>query len=256
MSIDNEGEGLISRRTFLDGCSRLAMLASISSLVGASLVENVAADEGSAGKGLFAYGDEGRWPTENSFTIGFLYTERPDEHRLRIKELRKKHAYRRMFEYDSTDKSKVPFAIDVLNYFFVEPDLRFISKVAGEAKTSEQFHYKSIVDQLAPNKSKVFLTVKTNGRVGGGKNVREYLKKEVGRIGGITVVRRSEDDLMQIADFLTGNVAFNASRSQGSGASKNRVKTELLKTLQEHLKVASLLDGSLKSGKKFRVLHV
>lgn len=255
MLIDNKGKNSISRRKFLKRLSHLAIFLSASGLIGSGHVEMVAADEEGTKRKLFAFGDEGRWPTSESFTVGFLYTERPDKHRHRIQELRKKHSYFRMLKYDCTCKYKVQYAADLLKYFFDEPDLRFIAKVAGEAEASEKFHYKNLVDRLAPHKLKVHLTLKNHGRVGGGKAVRDFLEKEILRIDGITVARQRNDDLMQLADFLTGNVALDAARFQNTGASNHKVKTALLKTLQGHLKVSSLLQDSLKNGSKFRVLH-
>lgn len=255
MNIDKFYE-VMSRRQIIHRFSRLAMFTSLSVFLGDHLFQMASANDADSPKRIFAYGDEGRWPTQTSFTIGFLVTSQPDMHRLKLKELRKKHNYWKTFQYDSTDRFKVPYGTDVLKYFFEHDDLKYVAKIAGVSKTSESFHYKSLVSQLSPRQATISLSLKTNSRLDGGKRIRSYIKRELVRVGEITVVRGREDDLMQLADFITGNVALDASYAQGDElASKNEVKVKLLNTMREHLKVSSLIHESLNKGNKFRVLR-
>jgi len=239
--IDDEAICEIDRRAFLSTLSRLAAVACISSLLAENLLEMASANENPSTNHIFAFGDEARWPSDTNFTIGFLFTQYPKKHRLHLHELRKKHRYWRTFKYGSTDKYKIPYAMDLLSYFAKEPDLRYVAHVVGQTENGEKLHYKDLVNQLSPQKFKLSLTMKTSSRVGGGKEIRQYLKREVKRIENISIVRRREDDLMQLADFITGNVALDAAQS-----SKSLVKLEMLK---------SFLASVSKDRNKFRVLQ-
>ena len=55
---------------------------------------------------------------------------------------------------------------------------------------------------------------------------------------------------MQLADFITGNVALDAAQS-----SKSPVKLEMLMSLHKQLNVSSLLASASKDRNKFRVLQ-
>ena len=248
--IYDEAKCEIDRRAFLRTLYRLAAVACISNLLTENLLEMVSANENTSTNHIFAFGDEARWPSDTNFTIGFLFTQHPRKHRHHLHELRKKHGYWRTFKYVSTDKYKVPYAIALLSYFAKEPDLRYVAQVVGQTENGEKLHYKSFANQLSPQKLKLSLTLKTSSRVGGGKEVREYLKREVKRIESISVVRRREDDLMQLADFITGNVALDAAQS-----SKSPVKLEMLMSLHKQLNVSSLLASASKDRNKFRVLQ-
>lgn len=251
----DQANGMLSRREILSALSRLAIWVSAASVISEGLPERVLADDETKATDLiFAFGDEGRWPTNSSYTIGFLLAQRPDQHRQHLMNLRENHRYKRTLTYNSTDKYKVAYASDVMKYFFERSDLRYVAKVVGVSKNSEKLHYKDIVSQFAPLSSKISLSLKANGRIDGRRDVRNYLAREVSRIDGIKLARMKEDDLMQLADFFTGNIALECARSKGDDrASDHKVKIRLLQAMHEHLGVNSLLDNSLRTGDKFRV---
>ena len=64
----------------------------------------------------------------------------------------------------------------------------------------------------------------------------------------------NRDYLSELADFLTGNIALDLVGAEA--ASHNPVKTGLLASLKNRLKVSSFLDTSLGSHNKFRVITV
>lgn len=248
---DNE----ISRRGFVIRVAHLAAFFSVSNVLGESFLKMAEATDPSAQTPIYAFGDEGMFPTHGTFTIGIIFTQNPDKHRSRLKELRTKLNYWRTFTYDSTDAKKVSYALEALDYFASEPDLRFVAKIVGETSSTEQLHYKNLVTSLPPHKLKAVLALKPNRRVGKGKPVRDFLQREVGRMEEVKLVHARNDDLTQLADFMTGNLVLDSRRQSNDNASKNKVKIQMLEALQQKLKVSSLVDNSLASSTKFRVLR-
>ncbi|HWD88783.1 MAG TPA: hypothetical protein VG367_11695 [Mucilaginibacter sp.] len=61
--------------------------------------------------------------------IGFIYTDSPEKINKHINELRAKNHYKKTLSFRSTDKYKLPFAMDLIDYFFDEPSLHFYARV-------------------------------------------------------------------------------------------------------------------------------
>jgi len=61
--------------------------------------------------------------------IGFIYTDFPEKVEKHINELRLKNHYRKRLSFRSTDKYKLHFAKDLIDYFFNEPSLHFYGRV-------------------------------------------------------------------------------------------------------------------------------
>jgi hypothetical protein len=61
--------------------------------------------------------------------IGVLLATDIRRHQAYIEGLRKKHSFYLRLKYGSTNKFRVAFAVDVLSYFFSDPDLTFVARV-------------------------------------------------------------------------------------------------------------------------------
>jgi hypothetical protein len=64
--------------------------------------------------------------------VGFLYTDFPEKVEKHINVLRLKNHYRKTFSFRSTDKYKLSFAKDLIDYFFSEPSLYFYSRIVDD----------------------------------------------------------------------------------------------------------------------------
>jgi hypothetical protein len=61
--------------------------------------------------------------------IGFMYADFPEKVERHINELRLKNHYKKRLSYRSTDKYKLSFAKDLIDYFFNEPHLYFYCRI-------------------------------------------------------------------------------------------------------------------------------
>ena len=61
--------------------------------------------------------------------IGFMYTDFPEKVERHINELRLNNHYKRRLSFRSTDKYKLSFAKDLIDYFFKEPSIYFYGRI-------------------------------------------------------------------------------------------------------------------------------
>lgn len=75
---------------------------------------------------LYLYGDEtGNPGIDSYFCLGYLITKDPKPHTEQIRNLRKKYNYQREIKYSGTDYSQVLIGIDLIDYFFSNPNLYY-----------------------------------------------------------------------------------------------------------------------------------
>jgi hypothetical protein len=73
--------------------------------------------------------------------IGILLATDIGRHQEYIERLRKRHRFYIKLRHGSTNKYKVPFALDLLEYFFKDTDLTFIARVQRYSfETDHGFH--------------------------------------------------------------------------------------------------------------------
>lgn len=253
----------ITRRTFLNHCVHFSALIP---LVAFSPAPFHAIKDRSSDTLVLAYGDESRWRTSTAFTVGFLCTSNSKYkyHINQISLIREKHKYYRPFRYGSTDKYKIPYAEDLLHYFFTNKDLRFIARVSHGAKEDARYKYvyTKTVEAVSPHSSGIILNLVHHSITGQDLVLQEHLKRQSTRLKEIKMVKHTSfpkntkntnrDYLSELADFLTGNIALDLAGREA--ASQNPVKTGLLASLKNRLGISSFSDNKLKSGNKFRVM--
>ncbi len=162
---------------------------------------------------------------------------------LRIKEIKQKHGIKPNTEIKWTKVSpnKLPFYLDIIDYFFDNDDLHFRAVVIDKneldhgkfKQTHDQFYYKMYFELLSKildpqNKYSVYLDIKdTRGQEKIAK-LKEVLRNSIYDFDGdiikiIQQVRSHEIQVLQLTDLLIGAVQFLNNPSTKSLAKKSVV---------------------------------
>ncbi len=182
--------------------------------------------------------------------IGVLRSTNIEKAESAIRILRKKHNYRSLLYYRSTDKYKVPFAKDLIDYFFEERTLhfyaRFISRSANpnNNKNSEtdiiyKVNMREIITAAAGKTSPSLLVTASRGRYSSLDEKKDelgaYLKKNL-QFPHNLKYEANKYGLYQLADLFTGSIFAD---KEGV---KNDIKLDLLNYLKNKLKVRHLSE--------------
>ena len=206
--------------------------------------------------------ESGNFGSAEPFVLGALLTTNPDRHFKQFSSIRTKNKYRLTLRYGSNDEHKLPYARQLLEYFFAEKDLRFCAYACTSAKNAAwptdpkikeiTYHdlYGKLLGRCATKNENLSLTLKQRTTTGEDQFLYDYLKKKFIRIDALQVVRAHQNDLMQFADLLTGCIAADKTRP------KDQTKQSVLKSLKEKLSFSSLWENSLINHDKFSVALV
>lgn len=242
----------LDRRSFLTRST--ALLGGIP-LLASKRVSAANADGSSPpGDDLHLYCDEsGILGSDVLFVLGMLVTTDSARHESSISRMRQDHNFATQLRYSSTDRFKQPFASDLINYFFSEPDLQFCAYVVTDEAVAylrnhgyslEQvyhFYYEALIaDCTAPELAKT-LNLEIRNSIGDDGALRRHLRENVANLSRINVVGSSSSDLLQIADLFTGSIYGDAHRD----SLRSGVKLEVLSLLRAQLHVDSLLNVRL-----------
>ena len=216
--------------------------------------------QGSSKQETFCYIDESGMPgTERPFVMGALQTLTPALHYADIKNIRKKHNYRLTLSYTSTDKNKIPYTKEILEYF-CSKKLSFVAYVVkpelnrtwpADKTVSEIAYHHSYAKFIRKNwnrKSNLSLYMEKRTTTGEDIFLHNYLHQELGEKIKIKLLRDKDDDLMQLSDFLTGCVYAEITRPI------NEIKQTLLKDLKIKIGVKNLLEKPHKATGRFKVI--
>lgn len=173
---------------------------------------------------LYVVGDEsGAFKAGDWMVVGLVLLSDPAARRAELAALRAKHKYTRELKYSSTDKTKLPFALGVLDWFFSSPDLEFrcIAKNGDEHDPGYYDHrwrglnaeilaynytYKEVVkNNLPADPRRVLVKVDQKSRHRH-DNLLDYLPMQIPSVRRVFEADSKTDDLLQVADLLTGCV--------------------------------------------------
>lgn len=171
----------------------------------------------------------------------------------RIKEIKQKHKIKPDTEikWVKVSPNKLPFYLDIVDYFFDTDDLHFRAVVVDKSllnhkkfnQTHDQFYYKIYFELLSKildpqNNYSIYLDIKdTRGREKTAK-LKEVLCNSMYDFDGkiiksIQQVRSHEIQILQLADLLIGAMQF---------LNNTKVKSEAKKAVVERMKQRSGYD--------------
>lgn len=186
-----------------------------------------------------------------------------------LKTLKRKHSLPENIEikWTKVSPSRVDFFLDIIDYFFAEPSLRFRSVVIDKeqlthdqhAQTHDDFYYKMYFLLLSrvlqpTNIYNIYLDIKDTLSAVKVEKLHDVLSKNMldfdrSIIKRIQNVRSHEINTLQLADLLIGAIQF-ANRDDGESKAKKAV-VERIKLHSSY----SLLKSTLPTEKKLNIFH-
>lgn len=207
--------------------------------------------------------ESGAWDEAELFVVGLLATTDPVGQRLAVNGIKSAHGFIRELHYGSTDRFKVPVALDLFDHLLADgSDLSF---AAAAMQPDRRAHgvmrwqiYRELLSSVNGNPTpEVTLEQRT---VDGLSD--DMLAQMIAGFGSGFVVREipaGAENLLQVADLLTGCVYGDfmrrrLGRSTPNGQrTRNSVKDEIIDELKRRLGVRSLVHPSLAERDDFRV---
>jgi hypothetical protein len=169
-------------------------------------------------------------------------------HSKRINELKKEHNFYAEIKWSNVSVSKIRFYLDLVDYFF-DTDLRY--RAIGIKKSLvrcddfysnyDDFYYKMYYQLLnyhidTLNFYNVYLDIKDTLSAYKINKLRNILNVKYGVFRNVQNIHSEESTLMQLADFLTGAISYNAN----DVAYKNIAKVQIIEKIQKHAKMPDL----------------
>lgn len=182
--------------------------------------------------------------------LGAIWCPKEDAYRLgaELRDIKARHRARGELKWSKTSVSRLPFYLEVVDWFLAESPLHFrglvvLNKQALDHNTFNQgnhdlFYYKmqfSLLNKILSPDSRyaIYLDVKDTRSRLKLKKLREVLCNNVydftsAMIGHIQNIHSHEAELMQVADYLAGALAY---RHRNLGG--NPAKLAVLQRLEE-----------------------
>ena len=142
-------------------------------------------------------------------------------HTERINQIKKRHHYYGEIKWTNVSGSQYEFYKELLDYFF-DTDLRFRSIVINKEKIKndthgqdyDTFYYKMYYYLLIHNKNSfynynVYLDIKDTLSAFKVRKLKEILNTKFGVFRNVQNIRSHESIVLQLADFITGALAYN-----------------------------------------------
>ena len=162
-------------------------------------------------------------------------------HSERIKELKKKHHFYAEIKWTNVSPSKLPFYIELIDYFF-DTDLKFRTVAVRKEKimckehqmTFDDFYYKMYY-QLLNHKVdseyhyNVYLDIKdtwSNTKV---TKLQDILNVKYGVFQKVQCIRSEESLLLQLTDLLMGAISYEINVQEKKSSAKEKVIAQIKK---------------------------
>jgi Protein of unknown function (DUF3800) len=209
---------------------------------------------------LSVFGDEsGSFHSGDWQVIGVVFTTSPAADRAALAALRRTYAYTRELKFSSTDITSLPFGLAVIDWFVNAPNVSF-RYIAKRGDDIDLAHWRGRIPGLAPEEAfynytymevlrhnlpashRALITVDQQSRTKG-NNLLTYLKTAAPTVRDVVDGDSKLDDLLQVADLLTGCVYGNL-----TGTTQGR-KRSLTDTLMRSCGMKSAADRYPKIGR-------
>lgn len=188
--------------------------------------------------------------------IGVLKSENIEKNEKKIKLLREKNHYKRTLRYRSTDKYKLQFSKDLIDYFFEDPLLSFYARFIStdvvsknDKKVDETIIYKLNLKEVIMSASKNTITPfligakRNNYSYLDETEMNGYLKKNLSS-GSEVKFEAERYHVSQLSDLFTGSVYADTRPIYCD------IKLELLEHLKQKLKVKKISEMYNKRGEQ------
>lgn len=163
-------------------------------------------------------------------------------HTERIKNIKIKHNFYGEIKWSNVSTSQYHFYKELLEYFF-DTDLRFRAVLVDKKKVKndafnqdyDTFYYKMYYYLLNHNKNSmysynVYLDIKDTLSAYKVTKLKEILNTQFGVFNNVQNIRSHESIILQIADLITGALAYNLNNAD----KKVKAKTDLISLIKKH----------------------
>ena len=198
--------------------------------------------------------------------IGGIWIDQQDRKQVKNKldYLKKIHEVHSEFKWSSVSPSKQDFYVDVIDYFFSNPKIRFRCIVVDSYKIdmgrfhdsdSElgfyKFYYQLIVKWIDGNISyRIYLDDKKNKQNTRLPELKSFLNRaSFGYVDNVLAINSKESVFVQLADLLTGAVGAAYNKSTHSEA-----KNKVISRIEEY--ISSNIQATYANEKKFNVFEI
>jgi hypothetical protein len=163
-------------------------------------------------------------------------------HTERIKNIKTKHNFYGEIKWSNVSTSQYQFYKELLEYFF-DTDLRYRAVLVDKKKIKidafnqdyDTFYYKMYYYLLNHNKNSmysynVYLDIKDTLSAYKVTKLKEILNTQFGVFNNVQNIRSHESIILQIADLITGALAYNLNNAD----KKVKAKTDLISLIKKH----------------------
>ncbi|MBS0289373.1 MAG: DUF3800 domain-containing protein [Proteobacteria bacterium] len=166
------------------------------------------------------------------------------------------------FKWLKVSKNKLPFYLDLIDYFFSQSDLSFRGLIVSDKskldhelfnQTHDDWYYKMYYQLIKPmidknNSYNIYLDIKDTRSEAKVKKLHEVLANSFhdfnySLIRKVQSIRSHETNLMQMTDLLLGAISY-ANRNEGSSESKKNFINKVTSLSESNLKSTSFLNAT------------
>ncbi|UXS59923.1 DUF3800 domain-containing protein [Staphylococcus ureilyticus] len=199
--------------------------------------------------------------------LGGIWLNKEDHKTVKkdLDSLKKRYDIGGEFKWNKVSNSKENFYFDVLDYFFGNRKIRFRCIVVETSKVNTQKYHNSdnelgfykfyfnLLDKWCMNYASysIYLDYKSNKDAGRLPKLKEILNNITeGEIKDVLPIRSEESVFIQLADLLSGSVAYHYNNKRQF----NNTKSSFVTRLEEHL--GGEISSSPRQEKKFNVFKI
>lgn len=168
-------------------------------------------------------------------------------HTERINDLKKKHNFYGEIKWSNVASSQKQFYMDLVDYFF-DTDLRYRAVVIDKKSIDNEkrnqdydtFYYKMYYYLLNHNKNSnytynVYLDIKDTLSAFKVQKLKEILNTKFGIFRNVQNVRSHESSILQLADFITGAIAYQLNNKDKKVFAKRSIIDKITKHSKQEL---------------------
>ena len=183
------------------------------------------------------------------FSLGGIVVKSPEKVESELNRLRASSNFKCNLKYSSTNKYKIPFAKQAIDYFFNEPDIIYHARVISGTLNSRNpnylalreniyfANYKEIVRTCGNDKQILQINLRNAGTDGNLANkLQSYLQKSILGTYDVKFTKLNSSNICQLADLFTGSIFGDVTKIESP------VKVELLNYLKGKLKVQKMAE--------------
>ena len=159
-------------------------------------------------------------------------------HTERISHLKKKHNFYAEIKWSHVSMSKIQFYLDLIDYFF-DTDLRYeaigVEKSKIQCDDYDDNYYEMYYRLLTRKKDtlytyNVYLDIKDTLSAFKVQRLKEILNVKYGVFRNVQTMSSKESTLLQLADFITGALSYEAN----DDLKHNQAKVQIIEKIKKH----------------------